>query len=131
MFHQQLFIAFDTHSGHQPQLDWDIELSALSCGLNLPDWFEDRMTTSLATLVMLSFNEANPIKIDLNELAKAEEDEAATKVQAGWRGRAGRSRARDTQSPRQARIESVSRKVELMMATLKDLQSELAKLKEA
>ena len=89
------------------------------------------MTTSLATLVMLSFNEANPIKIDLNELAKAEEDEAATKVQAGWRGRAGRSRARDTQSPRQARIESVSRKVELMMATLKDLQSELAKLKEA
>jgi hypothetical protein len=123
-----VLIAFDTQSGCEPRVDWDIELSLLRCGVPLPDWFEDRLTTSLATLLMLSLNEANPIKIDLDELAKGEEEWAATKLQATARRRHGRRRAQAMPTPKQARVERIAKKVDQMMTALQELQRELAHL---
>ena len=131
VFGERLFIAFDSNPNQKPELSWDIELDLLGC-CGVPDALEDRVATALLTLLMLTFNEVNPLEIDLKSALQQEEQAAAAAIQATFRGKSFRkTRQQAKPSTKQEKLEAVSRKVDEMMSVLEGLQKELRELKAA
>ena len=102
VFEQRVHLAFlrhadDTSVHGKTSFSWDVDLSLFGCGLPLPAAIEDRMISGLVTTIMRSYNQMNPLVIDLRELLDGEgggkEQYAASSIQAQWRGKVQRDKS--------------------------------------
>ena len=78
VFEQRVHLAFlrhadDTGVHGKTSFSWDVDLSLFGCGLPLPAAIEDRMISGLVTTIMRSYNQMNPLVVDLrsSSMAKA------------------------------------------------------------
>jgi len=81
-----------------PELNWDVEVSLGGCGVPMPNWIEDWALSRLGLVVVRSFNRANLIELDLNEMKEQErvdarEEKARERRQDSKRGPKGATHA--------------------------------------
>ena len=131
IFEQRLLLAFvtDTANASPPELTWDSEVSLLHCGLGVPDAIEDGLVNRMVSLVMASHSRLNPLEIRLTQIARdADEESAASSIQARFRGRKGRDRVEDVRRAVSGG-EKLQKQVAAMEREIRALKAEVERMR--